>query len=277
LASALDVKEAGYCLFFLTMNIRKVFVVTGGARGIGRVLVEKLASVPDWGVSTCDVLPFHQTAGGSGIEEEEDRENVHRQYCDVSQEDQVQSFIQTTVQKFGRIDCLINNAAVAHPYIEYDRLEDLDVHQFQRILQVNLVGPILLCKHCVPYLRRGAQQREGASIINMSSTRAHMSEPKSEGYAASKGGIESMTHALAISLQHDNIRVNAIAPGWIHVDDNYPHSQQDEEFHPVRRVGNAIDIFEMCIFLSDATKSGFITGQTIIVDGGVTRKMIYPE
>jgi hypothetical protein len=104
-----------------------------------------------------------------------------------------------------------------------------------------------------------------------------MSEPKSEAYAASKGGIESMTHALAISLQRDNIRVNAIAPGWIHVDDHYQPSRQDEEFHPVGRVGNAIDVFEMCVFLSDASKSGFITGQTMIVDGGVTRQMIYPE
>ena len=248
------------------MNFRKVFVITGGAQGIGRVLVDRFASAADGvAVSTCDVRFAKSEMRRDG-----------RVYChvgDVSQEGDVRDFVQATMEKFGRIDCLINNAAVANPYLDYqEALENVDMAAFQRVLQTNLVGPMLMAKYCTPHLR----ETKG-TIINMSSTRATMSEPFSEAYAASKGGLEALTHALAMSLQKDGIRVNAVAPGWIQVANDYTPTEEDHAFHPVGRVGRAEDIFGVCEFLSDANKSGFITGQTITVDGGVTKKMIYPD
>ena len=250
------------------MNVRKVFIITGGAKGIGRCLVDRFAATSDCVVGTCDVLFSSNTLGDDG---------VYRHAGDVSQESEMRDFVQATVDQFGRIDCLINNAAVANPYMDYSKdaagaLEHLDMAEFQRVIQTNLVGPMLMTKHCAPHLR----ETKGC-IINVSSTRASMSEPYSEAYAASKGGVEALTHSLAISLQKDHIRVNAVAPGWIHVAESYTPTAEDDAFHPVGRVGRGDDMFGVCEFLSDSTKSGFITGQTITVDGGVTKKMIYPE
>eukprot|EP00977_Amphora_coffeiformis_P001533 scaffold296_cov102-Amphora_coffeaeformis.AAC.21 len=251
------------------MNVRKVFVITGGAKGIGKCLVDRF--VASCAVSTCDVL-------FSGPAFLDDASCVYRHAGDVSQESDVRDFVQATVDQFGRIDCLINNAAVANPYMDYGNddngalLEQLDMDQFQRVIQTNLVGPMLMAKYCAPHLRKTK-----GCIINISSTRARMSEPYSEAYAASKGGVEALTHSLAISLQKDEVRVNAVAPGWIHVAEDYTPTAADDAFHPVGRVGKGDDIFGVCEFLSDSTKSGFITGQTITVDGGVTKKMIYPE
>jgi len=254
------------------MNVRKVFVITGGAQGIGRRLVDRFAAMNDCVVSTCDVLFSSSSLAAAAAPDS----CVYRHVGDVSQESDVQDFIQSTIDQFGRIDCLINNAAIANPYMDYQNngggLEHLNMEQFQRVIQTNLVGPMLLAKHCTPYLRESK-----GCIINISSTRARMSEPYTEAYAASKGGIEALTHSLAMSLQKDQIRVNAVAPGWIHVTEDYTLTAEDNTFHPVGRVGNGDDIFQTCEFLSDSTKSGFITGQTITVDGGVTKKMIYPE
>ena len=251
------------------MNVRKVFVITGGAKGIGRCLVDRFAAISECAVSTCDVL-FSASSSNSF---------VYRHAGDVSQESDVRDFIQATIDHFGRIDCLINNAAVANPYMDYGNeddgggaLEHLDMDQFQRVIQTNLVGPMLMAKYCAPHWRKSK-----GCIINISSTRARMSVPYSEAYATSKGGVEALTHSLAISLQKDQIRVNAVAPGWIHVADDYTPTAEDHAFHPVGRVGRDDDIFGVCEFLSDSTKSGFITGQSIAVDGGVTKKMIYPE
>ena len=300
------------------MNVRKVIVITGGAKGIGRVLVDRFAALPNYAVSTCDILfdeatttstttlpssSSTQAAADATNDDDESRNGViYRHKADVSREDDVRDFIQATIDQFGpRIDCLINNAAVANPYLAYGSsstgaLEDLDMTEFQRVLQINLVNPVLLAKYCTPYLRRDTtspttSSRPAGCIIHISSTRAQMSEPYSEAYAASKGGLEALTHSLAMSLQKDAIRVNAVAPGWIHVpsssssdtatttaeESSYTPTPADHSFHPVGRVGTANDIFAVCVFLADATKSGFITGQTITVDGGVTKKMIYPE
>lgn len=260
------------------MNVRKVIVISGGAKGIGRVLVNRFAAVEGYSVSACDTLfdspsaASSKTTATTTATTPEPETNVHYYKADVSAESDVKAFIEATLERFGRIDCLINNAAIANPYLDYNAFEDIDMTEFQRAIQVNLVGPVLLAKYCARHLRESK-----GSVINISSTRATMSEPKCEAYAASKGGIESLTHALAISLQGDGIRVNAVAPGWIHVSDEYTPTDQDKSFHPVGRIGNGDDIFEICHFLSDSAKSGFITGQTITVDGGVTKKMIYPE
>lgn len=278
------------------MNFRRVFVISGGARGIGRVLVDRFAAMEQCAVSTCDIDFASSSSSLPNNDNNDTNTNVYRHQADVSQESDVKDFIQATVDRFGRIDCLINNAAIANPYLSYkddsssssssSGLEDVDMAEFQKVVQTNLVGPMLLAKYCTPHLRKAAVTNNketttkdgGGCIINISSTRAQMSEPHCEAYAASKGGIESLTHALAISLQKDKIRVNGVAPGWIQVDtEEYTPTAEDDAFHPVGRVGAGNDIFGVCEFLADSTRSGFITGQVITVDGGVTKKMIYPE
>lgn len=271
-------------LYTNRMNINKVFVITGGAQGIGRVLVERFAAVAGYGVSTCDVQPWpsqdNDNATTTTTSSSSSSTTIFRYTADVTQESDVAAFVQATIEHFGRIDCLINNAAISHPYLQYDdgRFENVDLKEFQRVLQTNLMGPVILTKYCTPHLR----QTTGC-IINLSSTRAQQSEPHSEAYAASKGGVQALTHALSISLAADGIRVNAVAPGWIHTaeaaaaEEYTPITAADDAFHPVGRVGTPDDVYEMCAFLADATKAGFITGQTLTVDGGVTRKMMYPE
>ena len=264
-----------------------VVVITGAGGGIGRALVSHFLQAR-CRVVGLDILNMEGQEGSR-------REEALFFRCDVTSEEDVARAIGEAAKEFGRIDCLINNAAIASPYLSYDRFEDIDLVHFQKYININLFGPVLMMKYCVPFLRT-----TGGSIINISSTRARMSEPKCEGkpishsssfshlrscslpfsplptgYAASKGGIESLTHATALSLSADGIRVNAIAPGWINVA-AYTPSPTDNAFHPTGRVGVAADVCHACEFLMSREKSGFITGQTIVIDGGVTRKMIYP-
>lgn len=196
---------------------------------------------------------------------------------DVSNEADIKLAIQQCFDRFGRIDGLINNAAIADPHAP--NIEDLEWDQWQRVINVNLGGVFLATKHATQHLR----QTKGA-IVNIASTRAFQSEANSEAYAASKGGIVALTHALAVSLAHD-IRVNAIAPGWIEVGDwqksadhtTPDHSDIDKSQHPVGRVGTPKDIAQAVSFLLDADKSGFMTGETMRIDGGMTYKMIYAD
>ncbi|MOA25254.1 Glucose 1-dehydrogenase 2 [compost metagenome] len=173
--------------------------------------------------------------------------------------------------QFGRLDALVSNAAVAEPH--NPPLESLELARWNRVLAVNLTGTMLLAKHAAPYLRA----HHGA-IVTISSTRAHQSEPDSEAYAASKGGLLALTHALAVSLGPD-IRVNAVSPGWIDARDpgarqEAPLGESEHAQHPVGRVGLVEDVAaQVAWLLSD--NAGFVTGQEFIVDGGMTRKMIY--
>ncbi|WP_288349988.1 glucose 1-dehydrogenase [uncultured Thalassospira sp.] len=196
---------------------------------------------------------------------------------DVANEADVKLAIQQTVDRFGRIDGLVNNAGIADPHS--GSIEDLEWDRWQRVINVNLGGAFLAAKHAVQHLRpvKGA-------IVNIASTRAFQSEANTESYAASKGGIVALTHALAVSLGGD-VRVNAIAPGWIEVGDwqksdkrtTPSHSDIDKSQHPVGRVGTPEDIAQAVSFLLDSTKSGFMTGETIRIDGGMTHKMIYAD
>jgi NAD(P)-dependent dehydrogenase (short-subunit alcohol dehydrogenase family) len=176
----------------------------------------------------------------------------------------------------GGLDLVVNNAGIANPH--HGSLASGDLAAFRRMLEVNLMGPFSVVRHAHGHLRA----RRGA-IVNITSTRAQMSEPNSEGYAASKGGLAALTHALALSLGPD-VRVNAIAPGWIATDTWKPRGQrrepalskQDHAQHPVGRVGTPEDVAALALYLA-SEEAGFVTGQTFTIDGGMTRKMIYVE
>ena len=226
---------------------QKTVLVTGGTRGIGQGTARLLAQ-RGYQVAVADLdgdtaLPFFR--------------------CDVSKEPSVRSCVRAVLRSFGRLDALINNAGLADPA---DRpVEKLSLSDWNRRIGVNLTGVFLMTKHCTPHLRKA-----NGAIVNIASTRALQSEPHTEAYAASKGGVVALTHALAMSLG-PQVRVNCISPGWIA---KTRLARKDHAQHPVGRAGRPEDIGEMVAFLiSDA--AGFITGQNFVVDGGMTRKMIY--
>jgi NAD(P)-dependent dehydrogenase (short-subunit alcohol dehydrogenase family) len=229
------------------LQAQKTVLVTGGARGIGRGTAMLLAS-RGYRVAVADLdgdtaLPFFR--------------------CDVSREPSVKRCVGAVLRRFGRLDALINNAGIADP--SGRPVERLALSEWNRKIGVNLTGVYLMTKHCTPHLRK----TRGA-IVNIASTRALQSEPNTEAYAATKGGVVALTHALAMSLA-PQVRVNCISPGWIA---KAPLSRKDHAQHPVGRAGRPEDIGELIAFLiSDA--AGFVTGQNFVVDGGMTRKMIY--
>ncbi|SFP76660.1 SDR family oxidoreductase [Tranquillimonas alkanivorans] len=226
-------------------------LVTGGAHGIGQGIVLHLLKT-GWHVAALD----RDGAGLEGLPE-----GVMRLRADVADEAQVKAAVET----LDRLDLLVNNAGIAGP--EAGPVEDLALADWQRWIDVNLTGAFLMAKHAVPLLRQG-----GGAIVNITSTRALQSEPDCEPYAAAKGGLAALTHALAVSLGPD-IRVNAIAPGWIDPGGE-ELSETDRAQHPAGRVGRPQDIAEAVEWLADA---GFVTGQTVVIDGGMTRKMIYAD
>jgi NAD(P)-dependent dehydrogenase (short-subunit alcohol dehydrogenase family) len=243
----------------------KVALVTGAARGIGLGIAAWLL-VEGWKVvlSDIDVERGRLVAETLG-------ESASFVGMDVADEKQVIAGVAEALARFGRLDALVCNAAVAMAH--NGPLESLPLARWRRVLDVNLTGTMLLARHCAPYLRA----RNGA-IVNLCSTRAHQSEPDCEAYAASKGGVLALTHALAISLGPE-IRVNAVSPGWIDARDPgerraEPLAEQDHAQHPVGRVGTVEDIAAAVSWLLCAN-AGFITGQEWVVDGGMTRKMIY--
>jgi NAD(P)-dependent dehydrogenase (short-subunit alcohol dehydrogenase family) len=248
-----------------------VALVTGAAQGIGLAIAQHLLT-QGWQVAIADI---NEQAGSASLETlAQFREALTFIPCDVSKEAEVERCIQTVLEAFGQLNGLVNNAGIANPYS--GSIEDLALEDWNRWIGVNLTGCFLMAKHAVPRLR----QTRGA-IVNIASTRAIQSEPHTEAYAASKGGIVALTHALAVSLG-PAIRVNCISPGWIDVS-GWQHPPQeatlsptDHQQHPVGRVGQPQDIAEMAHYLlSEST--GFITGQNFILDGGMTRKMIYEE
>ena len=254
-------------------NPSKTVIVTGGAQGIGRGIVlyflDKGANV---------VAADIDKEAGRELENlvSENQSNSFLYIpTDVGDEPSVQQMVEKTVARFNGIDALINNAGIASP--EYGPVENLDLSEWEKAIRTNLTGTFLCSKHTIPYLRKS----DNGAIVNMCSTRAFMSEPDTEPYAATKGGIHALTHALSISLGQD-IRVNAISPGWIEVRNYHKKANYEEPRlrdidhaqHPAGRVGRPNDIASMAWYLCSG-EAGFITGQNFIVDGGMTRKMIY--
>jgi NAD(P)-dependent dehydrogenase (short-subunit alcohol dehydrogenase family) len=245
----------------------RVALVTGAARGIGLGIAAWLIT-EGWQVVLADV----DRARGPLVAEALG-DNALFIAMDVASEEQVAKGVADVLGRFGRMDALVCNAAIADP--RNTTLESLSLAHWNRVLGINLGGPMLLAKHCAPYLRAHC-----GSIVNLTSTRARQSEPDTEAYAASKGGLLALTHALAISLGPE-IRVNAVSPGWIDVRDPgvrraEPLSEADHAQHPAGRVGTVEDVAAMVAWLL-SRNAGFVTGQEFVVDGGMTRKMIYAE
>ncbi|NIO40033.1 MAG: SDR family oxidoreductase [Burkholderiales bacterium] len=245
-------------------------LVTGGAQGIGKGITEALLR-GGWRVLIADV---DSDAGAETATEYAVLGDIRFANCDVSNETEAASCVMQVLKSFGRLDGLVNNAGIsASPRVAP---QQLDLERWNRVLAINLTGAFLMAKHCAPHL-----EKTNGAIVNIASTRALQSEPNTEAYSVSKGGIVALTHALAISLG-PQVRVNCISPGWIDtgkwqkstkrrtaVQDPAEHAQ-----HPVGRIGTPLDIGELAVFLLSAA-AGFITGQNIASDGGMTRKMIY--
>jgi NAD(P)-dependent dehydrogenase (short-subunit alcohol dehydrogenase family) len=250
----------------------KVALVTGGAQGIGKGIAKLLL---EEGMRVV-IADMDQEAGAETAEELQPIGEVRFILTDVGDENSVLQAMQTIVGGFGRLDGLINNAGIANPVNR--AAEELPLAEWERVVRTNLTGCFLCAKHAVPHLRT-----QGGCIVNIASTRALQSEPHTEAYAASKGGILALTHALAVSLGPD-IRVNCISPGWIDVSGWKKKSIREQpklrpinhQQRPVGRAGHPQDVASLVAFLiSDG--AGFITGQNFVIDGGMTRKMIYAE
>lgn len=248
----------------------KTALVTGGGRGIGRGIAARLAADGMRVViADIDVQAVEQTA-------EELGPLVSGLAVDVADEAAVREMVRSVAEGFGRLDALITCAGIAAPGSAPVELLELDA--WNRVLAVNLTGTFLCCKHAVPLLRPS-----NGAIVTIASTRALQSEPDTVAYSASKGGIVALTHALAISLGPD-IRVNCISPGWIVVDDRRTNgkrtipvvSSADNAQHPAGRVGRPEDVAALTAYLI-SPEAGFVTGQNFVIDGGMTRKMIYSE
>lgn len=219
-----------------------VVVVTGGAKGIGKAIAGEFEKA---GAHVCiiDLLPNDYFVG------------------DVGDQKTLESFADKVITEYGRVDVLVNNAL---PLMK--GLDGCSYEEFDYALRVGVTAPFYLAKLFAPYFA------SGASIINISSSRDRMSQPQTESYTAAKGGISALTHALAVSLA-GQVRVNSISPGWIDTDFTEYHGP-DAYQQPAGRVGNPMDIANMALFLA-SDKAGFITGENICIDGGMTRLMIY--
>lgn len=241
----------------------KVVIVTGAGRGIGRFTALAFASE---GAKT--VIAERDEASGAEtvrlVTESGGEASFIR--TDVSLPGDVSSMLTRAAKRYGRIDIVVNNAG----YGIWKSPLDLTVEEWDMVINTNLRGAFLCARDAARYMKENG----GGSVINIASTRAFMSEPGSEAYAASKGGIVALTHAMAASLAQYGIRVNCISPGWIETGDYKALRPEDHSQHLSGRVGRPEDIANACLFLS-SDGNEFINGENIIIDGGMTRKMIY--
>ena len=220
----------------------KVAVVTGGAKGIGKCICREFEKA---GARVCTI----------------DLEDNPYFVGDISDEGTLRRFAEKVIAEYGHVDFLVNNAKPL-----FKGIDSCTWEEFNYALRVGVSAPFRLTQLFLPYFA------EGASVVNISSSRDRMSQPFSESYTAAKGGIAALTHAMAVSLSR-KVRVNSISPGWIDTEFTVYHGP-DAVQHPAGRVGNPMDIANMVLFLC-SDKAGFITGENICIDGGMTRQMIY--
>jgi len=244
----------------------KTVIITGAGNGIGKgialLYAEKGANVI--------VADVDEKAGAKTVDAiKEKGGNALFVKTDVRDEEEIVRLMEIANLTFGRIDILINNAGVS----VFKSPFELPIEEWDDIINTNLRSVFLASREAAKYMRKN---KAGGSIVNIASTRAIMSEPNSEAYAASKGGIIALTHALAASFSEYRITVNAISPGWIETGDYSKLRKIDHEQHLSKRVGKPDDIARACFYLT-AKENDFVTGVNLIVDGGMTRKMIYEE
>ncbi len=226
----------------------KNIIITGASKGIGRVIAKSLRK--KYHIINIDIV-------------ENKMDGVDFYKCDISDKGQLLKTINKIKSNVDSLYALINNAAIfSHKILEKQTFEE-----WENILSVNLTAPYILSKEFATFLKESQ-----GHIINISSTRALMSEVGTEAYSASKGGISSLTHALSMSLSPE-VKVNSISPGWINTDENYLPTKNDNFQHPSGRVGTPEDVVDVVKFL--LKNRGFITGSDFVVDGGMTKKMIY--
>ncbi len=242
-------------------DMERIICITGGTNGIGRGLVKAFAE-KGWIVEFMDIdesgFGFAEELNGQGH-----KTRFHK--VDVGDHAAVAGAFSKIGADHGKVDVMINNAGVS----KFKSFWELEPEEWDRILSVNL-GSVFHCsREAAKLMKEG-----GGSIINLSSTRAFMSERDTEAYSATKGGIYSLSHSLAITLSEYGIRVNSISPGWIATEDYESLRDIDHAQHPAGRVGKPEDIARACLFLSDP-ENDFITGENLIIDGGMSRKMIY--
>ena len=220
----------------------RIAVVTGGASGIGKVIAEQFQAA---GARVCiiDVLPNDYFVG------------------DLADQAVLEAFARKVIDQYGRVDYLIHNAKPLTRGIQ-----DCSYAEFNYALRVGITAPFYLAKLFAPYFS------PGGAVVNISSSRDRMSQPQTESYTAAKGGIHALTHALAVSLA-GKVRVNSISPGWIDTEGTH-YTGPDAVQQPAGRVGTPMDIANMVLYLC-SDKAGFITGENICIDGGMTRQMIY--
>lgn len=248
------------------MNFKdKVIIVTGASNGIGASIVEAYIKQG----AKVVLADFDEENALSLIERVGRSENSLFIKTDVRIEADIQYLMNETIARFGQIDILINNAGKS----VFKSFYDLSLDEWEDVINTNLRSVFLCSREAAKVMRTN---KEGGSIINMSSTRAYMSEPNTESYSASKGGIMAITHALANSLAEDHITVNSISPGWIETKHYEELREIDHEQHLSKRVGKPSDIARACLFLTNK-ENNFITGTNLTIDGGMTVKMIYEE
>lgn len=220
-----------------------VVIVTGGAQGIGKCIAEEFRKQ------------------GALVEVIDKQEGLDHFVGDLSNKNAIEEFTKLVIEKYGKVDFIVNNAL---PLMK--GIDECSYEEFEYALKVGVTAPFYMVKLLKDHLA------EGASIVNISSSRDRMSQPQTESYTAAKGGIAALTHALAVSLA-GKARVNSISPGWIDTDYQV-YEGPDAYQQPAGRVGNPLDIANMVLFLC-SEKAGFITGENICIDGGMTRQMIY--
>ncbi|MBR3842968.1 MAG: SDR family oxidoreductase, partial [Christensenellaceae bacterium] len=220
----------------------KIVVVTGAAQGIGKCIAEEFEKA---GAKVC-TIDIKENAYFTG---------------DIAEESVLRTFAEKVIRDYGRVDILVNNAKPI-----FKGISACSYEEFLYAQKVGVAAPFMLAKLFLPYFGKNA------SIVNISSSRDRMSQPESESYTAAKGGIAALTHSLAVSLA-GKVRVNSVSPGWIDTD-FIKYEGPDASQHPAGRVGDPMDIANAVLFLA-SEKAGFITGENICVDGGMTKLMIY--
>jgi len=244
--------------------IDDVVLITGASNGIGKTLAKAYA---EEGATV--LMVDHDKGNGEKLEKEllEHHEQVYFHYCELRDPSAIEELFETIDEQFETPTILINNAGVSR----FQNIFDVTVDEWENTIQTNLRGTFLMSQEIG---KRWRDQGIHGRIVNLASTRALMSEEDSEAYAASKGGILALTHALAMSLSVYQIRVNSISPGWIQTEAYEELRPIDHTQHPSKRVGHAMDVARACFYLTDK-ENAFVTGENLVVDGGMTRKMMY--